>query len=123
MRPRLLSLLPCYVHLSLHTGPHARTLCSVRALRARYQFGRSGKHDVRYDGGDVNDAGAIEDWWECGNYRVRNLALKVRVSHQPPTVGQLRSFLDTVPLPPVWCGPAWDTDFRVHEIVIQFWCL
>ena len=39
--PRLLSLLPCCVHLSLHTGRCAPTLCSARALRARCQFGRS----------------------------------------------------------------------------------
>ena len=40
-----------------------------------------------------------------------------------PKVGQLRSFLRTVPLSPVWCGLAWDADFRVHKIVIRFWCL
>ena len=28
-----------------------------------------------------------------------------------------------LPLPPVCCGPAWDADFRVHEILIRFWCL
>ena len=59
MPPRLLSLLPGCVHLSFHTGPRAPTLCSVWALRARYQFGRSGKHDVGHVGGDVTDAGAI----------------------------------------------------------------
>ena len=48
-----------------------------------------------------------------------SMASKVRVSNQPPKVGQLWSFLGTVPLPPVWCGPAWDADFRVHEIVIR----
>ena len=60
--PRLLSLLPCCVHLSLHTGPCAPTLCSTRALRARYHFGRNGKHGVGHVGGDVNDASAIGDW-------------------------------------------------------------
>ena len=34
--------------------------------------------------------GAIGDWWQCVNHRVRNLASKVRVSHQPPKVDQLR---------------------------------
>ena len=29
----------------------------------------------------------------------------------------------TVSLPPIWCGPAWDADFCVHEIMTQFWCL
>ena len=43
-----------------HRAP-APTLCSARALRARYQFGRSGKHDVGHVGGDVTDAGAIGD--------------------------------------------------------------
>ena len=32
------------------------------------------------------------------------------------------SFLGTAPLPPVWCGPAWDPNFRVYEMVIQIWC-
>ena len=116
--PRLLSLLLCYVHLSLHTGPRATTVCSAWALRARYQFGRSGKHDIGHIGDDVTDAGAIGGCWKCVNHRVRNLASKVRVSHQPPKVGQLRSFRGSVPLPPVWCGPAWAADFRVHETVI-----
>ena len=62
MPPRLLSLLPCCVHLSLHTGPCAPTLYSARALRARYQFGRKGKHDVGRVGGDVTGAGVIEDF-------------------------------------------------------------
>ena len=48
---------------------------------------------------------------------------KAWVSHQPLELGRLWNFLSTVPLPPVWCGPAWDADFRVHEIVIRFWCL
>ena len=60
--PCLLSMLPCCVYLSLHTGPGAPTLCSARAFRARYQFGRSGKHDVGHVGGDATDAGAIGDW-------------------------------------------------------------
>ena len=63
MHPRILSLLPCCVHFSFHTGPRAPTLRSAWALRARYQFGRSGKHDVGHVGGDVADAGAIGDWW------------------------------------------------------------
>ena len=43
-------------------------------------------------------------------------------SGQPSTAGGRPSseFLGTVPLPPVWCGPAWDADVRVHEIVIRF---
>ena len=122
-RRYLLSLLPFCGHPSFHTWPRAPILCSAWAHRARYQFGRSGKHDVGHVGGDVTDAGAIGDWWQCVNHRVRNLASKVRVRHQPPKVGQLRSFFGSVPLPPVWCGPAWDADFRVHEIVIRFWCL
>ena len=44
--PHVLSLLLCCVHLSFHTGPRAPTLCSARALSARYQTSRSGKHDV-----------------------------------------------------------------------------
>ena len=44
---------------------------------------------------------------------------RIWVSHQPPKVGQLRSFFGSVPLPPVWCGPAWDANFRVHKIVIR----
>ena len=123
MPPRLLSLLPCCVQLSFHTGPRAPTLCFAWALKARYQFGRSGKHDVGHVGGDVTDAGAIGEWRLCANHRVRNLASNVRVSHQPSQVGQLRSFLGTVSCPPVWYGPEWDTDFRVYEIVIQLWCL
>ena len=60
MPPRLLSLLPCCVHLSFHTGPRAPTLRSAWAIRARYQIGRSGKHDFGHVGGDVtDDAGAI----------------------------------------------------------------
>ena len=89
----LFSLLPCCVHLSLRTGPRISTLCSARAFRARYQFGRSGKHDVGHAGGDAIDAGAIGDWGQYVNHRVRNLASMVRVSHQPPKVGQLRVFL------------------------------
>ena len=46
-----------------HTGPRAPTLCSAWALRALYQFGRSGKHYVGHVGGDVTDAGAIGNWW------------------------------------------------------------
>ena len=46
-----------------------------------------------------------------------------RGSDQPPEVGRLRSFLGTVPLSPIWCGPTWDADFRVYEIVIRFCCL
>ena len=61
--PRRLSLLACFVQLSLNTEPHAPTLSSARALEVRCQFGRSGKHDVGYIGGDVTDAGAIGDWW------------------------------------------------------------
>ena len=61
--PRLLSLLPCCVQLSFHTGLRAPTMFSALALRVRYQFRRSGKHDVGHVGGDVTDAGAIEDWW------------------------------------------------------------
>ena len=98
-------------------------LFSVRALRARCQFGRSRKHDVGHVGDDVPDAGAIGDWLLPGNLRVSNLAWKVQVSHQPPEVGRLRSFFGSVPLPPVCCGTAWDADFRVHKIVIRFWCL
>ena len=60
--PRLLSLLLCCVYLNLHTGSRPPTLCSARALRARGQFGRSGKHDVKHVGGNVTDAGAIGDW-------------------------------------------------------------
>ena len=105
-----------------HRAPRTNPVLRA-ALRARYQFGHSEKHDVGHVGGDVTDAGAIGDWWYCVNHRVRSLASKVRVSHQLPKVGQLRSFLGTVPLPPVWCGPASDADFRVHEIVIRFWCL
>ena len=112
--------LPSCVHLSFHTGPRAPTLCSARALRVRYQFGSSEKHDVGHVGGDVTVAGPIGDWWRFVSHRVRNLASKVRVSHQPPKIGQLRSFLGTVPLPLVWCGPSWDADFRVHEIVTPF---
>ena len=121
--PRLLSMLPCCVHLSFRTRPRASTLCSAQALRARYQFGRSGKYDVGHVGGDITDAGAIGDWWWCANHRVCNLASKVRVCHQPPKVGQLRGFLGTASLPPVWCGRAWDANFRVHEVVIRLWCL
>ena len=61
--PRLLSLLPCCVNLSFHTGPRALNPCSVWALRARYQIGRSGKYDIGHVGGDVTDADAIGDWW------------------------------------------------------------
>ena len=39
--PRLLSLLPCCVHLSFHIGPRAPTLWSAWKLRARYQLGRT----------------------------------------------------------------------------------
>ena len=123
MPPRLLSLLPCCVQLSFHTGPRAPTLYFAWALKARYQFGRSGKHDVGHVGGDVTNAGAIREWRLCANHRVRNLASKVRVSHQPSKVGQLRSFLGTVSLLPVWYGPEWDTEFRVYGIAIQLWCL
>ena len=62
----LLLLLPCYVHLSLHTGLRAPTLYSARALRARCQSGRSRKHDVGHVGGDVT-GGAIEGWRYCGS--------------------------------------------------------
>ena len=51
MPTHLLSLLPCCVHLSLHTGYLAPILCSARALKTRYQFGRSGKHNVGHVGG------------------------------------------------------------------------
>ena len=61
--PRLLSLFPCCVHLSLHSGPRAPPLCSARALRARCQFGRTGRLDVGHVDGDVTDAGAIGDRW------------------------------------------------------------
>ena len=61
--PRILSLLPCCVHLSFHTGPHAPTLCSAWAVKAQCQFGRSGKHDVGPVGGDIADAGVIGDSW------------------------------------------------------------
>ena len=47
-------------------------------------------------------------------------ASKVRISYQSPEVGRLRSFLGTVPLSPVWCGPAWHANSRVYEIVIRF---
>ena len=60
---RLLSLLPCCVHISLHTRARAPTLCSARALRAPGQFGLSGKHHFDYVDGYVTDAVAIEDWW------------------------------------------------------------
>ena len=59
--PHLLSLLPCCVHLSPYIGPRAPTLCSARALKARWQSGR--RHHVGHVGGDVTDAGAIGDWW------------------------------------------------------------
>ena len=61
--PRILSLLPCCVHFSFHTGPRAPNLCSAGALRARYQLCRSGKHDVGHVSGNATDAGAIGDWW------------------------------------------------------------
>ena len=61
--PNLLSLLSYCVHLRFHIGPRAPTLFTARALRARYQFDRSGKHDVGHVGGDITDAGAIGDWW------------------------------------------------------------
>ena len=61
--PRLLFLLPCYVHLSLHTRTHAPTMCSARALRALCQFGRRGKHGVDHVGRVITDAHAIGDWW------------------------------------------------------------
>ena len=62
--PRLLSLLPCCLHLSFHTGPRAPTLCSARKLIARFQFVRSGKQDVGHIGSDgTDDAGAVRDWW------------------------------------------------------------
>ena len=59
----LLPLLSCQIHLNLHTGPQAPTLCSTRALRARCQFGSSEKYDVGHIGGDVTDSGTIGDWW------------------------------------------------------------
>ena len=71
----------------------------------------------------IPDADAIGDWRLSCNHRVSNLASKVRVSHQPPEVGRLRSFFGSFPLPSVWCGSAWDADFRVYTIVIRFWCL
>ena len=41
---------------------------------------------------------------------------KVRVSRQPPEVSRFRSFLGTVPLPPVCCGPAWDAYFAYTRL-------
>ena len=38
MSSRPLSLLPCCIYISLHTGPRAPTLCSAQELRARSQF-------------------------------------------------------------------------------------
>ena len=65
---------------------------------------------------------SLMDWRKCGNYRVRNLASKVRVSHQPPGVDHVR-ILHTVSLPPASFGPAWEADFGVCKIVIRFQCL
>ena len=59
--PHLFSLLPCYVHLNLHIRTRAPTLCFARAHRTWCQLGRSGKHDVGHVGGDVTNAGIIED--------------------------------------------------------------
>ena len=42
--PRLLSLLPCCLHISLHARVRAPTLWSARALRARCNFCRNGNH-------------------------------------------------------------------------------
>ena len=58
--PSVFVLLPCCVYFSLHTGLRALTVCSARALTARYQFG-SRKDDVGHVGGDVPDVGAIGD--------------------------------------------------------------
>ena len=50
-----------FARRSLLTRPRALTLCSVRALRARCQFGRSGKHALGHVAGDVINAGATGD--------------------------------------------------------------
>ena len=46
--PRLLSLLPFCVHISLHARVRAPTLWSARALRARCNFCGNGKHMVSH---------------------------------------------------------------------------
>ena len=58
---RLLSLLPCCVHISLHARVRTPTLWSARALRARCNFCRNGKHKVSHASSDVTDAGTIGD--------------------------------------------------------------
>ena len=97
----------------------APALPSVRALRARSQFGRSGKQKVSHVGGEslmqklfgINVSAAIIGF-----------ETRVRVSNEPLVVGCPRSFLRTLP-PPVRCGSAWNVDFLLHEIVIRFWYL
>ena len=104
----LASSLYCHaVFISASTpGPAHQT----RAPRGRLEHG--------------NNSAAVESMTSAMSVVMSLMQVpKVRVSHQPPKVGRLRSFLGTVYLPPVWCGPAWDADFRVHEIVIRFWCL
>ena len=51
---RLLSLLPCCFHISVHAGTRTPALCSARTLRARCQVSRnnSGEQDVSYVGGN-----------------------------------------------------------------------
>ena len=78
------SVAPCRVHLSLHTGPRAPTLCSARALGERGASSAA----VESMASAMSVAMSLMQvplgiGGKCVNHRVRNLASKVRVSHQP----------------------------------------
>ena len=118
-RRRLLDFSLCclveFISASTHARTRAQILSSTRVLGARCQFARSEKHDASHVGGDVTDAGVIVEGSLYGNHCARNLASKIRVSHQPPEVGRPRRVLGTLPPTPVWCGPTWNAKFCVRQ--------
>ena len=80
----------------------------MRGLRVRWQFGRTAVKSMMSAMSVAMSLMQVPSGigGGAGTIAFRNLASKVRVSHQPPEVGRLRSFLGTIPPPKVWCGPA-----------------
>lgn len=75
---RLISVLPCCVHNTLHVSSCATTLSITRCY-----FGRNEKLGVKHVDGDVTGAGAIGAGRQCCTHRARHLAARVQVSLQP----------------------------------------
>ena len=123
MPPRSLSLLPCCIHLCLRTGL-AHQPCAPRGCLER-GTNLAAVENITSAMSMVMSLMQVPSG--IGGSAV-TIALTTWHRRFGSAINRLRSavfggFFGTVPLHPEWCGPAWDADGRVHEIMIRFWCL